>query len=612
MGVIKDRHGTYYAQQRVPETLQAAVARVLGSEKPRQVFLKKSLGTKVLKEASVRAKIIQVGFDQVLKRASDLTAPRNVLPNKRQSLNSAEIVRMAEAFLGQLLAEDEERRFGGRASTVRAVEWIKRNDEPNFVLPYPIESVPEFGVTSEQLADNRQQNTEALTFARELLAMGDINAVEDQIAMLLDKFQIDLDRKSASYRELGTAVLSAYVRACEAISKRDAGEPVPTPEVLNRLSVNSGTIEDAFEGWKKERERPEGTVHEYGRAVAMFVQLHGNIPLLGIKRSHARMFREALQLVPRFRKGALLKASLPELSDYGRTHPAEQKVTPGTVNKQIGAVQAIAGWGRHNGLVPEDAPWSDPFEEMRLEEEQSQRAPFDVRDLQTIFNTPLFTAHELPVGAKGDAGIWLPLLALFAGARQAEYAGLRVSDIREDEETGIPFMWFTRDAKAGRRLKTRSSERVVPVHPQLIKLGFLKYVETRRKAGDRAWLFPTVAPDQKGALRAWAKWWGRHLRDHVGVRDTNKVFHSFRHGFQDALRQATPDEELRDALAGRSSGKSVSRRYGAKAMVERWGVKALKEAIDKISYPGLDLSRVKIKSEKGRRAPLTGKKTKLP
>lgn len=52
-----------------------------------------------------------------------------------------------------------------------------------------------------------------------------------------------------------------------------------------------------------------------------------------------------------------------------------------------------------------------------------------------------------------------------------------------------------------------------------------------------------------------------------------------------------PDEELRDALAGRSSGKSVSRTYGAKAMLERWSVKALKAAVDKISYPGLDLSR---------------------
>ena len=48
-----------------------------------------------------------------------------------------------------------------------AAEWIKRNEEPDFVLPYPIESVPEFGVTPERLADSRQQNADALTFARE-------------------------------------------------------------------------------------------------------------------------------------------------------------------------------------------------------------------------------------------------------------------------------------------------------------------------------------------------------------------------------------------------------------------------------------------------------------
>src|SRR6185295_3880606 len=136
--------------------------------------------------------------------------------------------------------------------------------------------------------------------------------------------------------------------------------------------------------------------------------------------------------------------------------------------------------------------WSDPFNEMRLEEEQSQREPFDARDLQTIFNAPLFTEHKLPVGAKGVAGIWLPLLALFAGARQAEYAGLRVSDVREHEQTGVPLMWFTRDLKAGRRLKTKSSERVVPVDPQLISIGFLDYVAARRKTGEHAWLFPTV------------------------------------------------------------------------------------------------------------------------
>src|SRR4029077_18302922 len=94
MGVIKDRHGTYYAQQRVPEPLQAAVARVLGSNKPRRVFLKKSLGTKVLKDANVRAKPVLAGFDHIIKQASDLVAAKNApKPPKRKSLNHTEMAR---------------------------------------------------------------------------------------------------------------------------------------------------------------------------------------------------------------------------------------------------------------------------------------------------------------------------------------------------------------------------------------------------------------------------------------------------------------------------------------------------------------------------------------
>lgn len=564
MGLIKDRHGTYHAQRKVPERLQEAVARVLKSDKPKQVFLKKSLGTKVLREANVAATHVLADFNRTLATAEALLKERPVVA----TLTDAMIKRMAEWVYATTLREDETLRFSGKLETTGP------NGE---------------NVNADALGDIVQE-------CRQQFASGDVSFAEQRAQSALVAFDITLDQSCTAYQSLCIESAKAFLKALDDIGNRYEGVIIETPRLPDSRVLGGhgegGTLKEAFEGWKKERDRPEGTVHEYGRAIEMFVQLHGNLPILEIKRSHARTFREALQLVPKSRKGALLKASLPELSEYGRAHPSAQKVSPGTVNKQLGALQAIAGWGRHNGLVPEDAPWSDPFEEMRLEEEQSQREPFDAHDLQTIFNAPLFTEHKLPVGAKGEAGIWLPLLALFAGARQAEYAGLRVYDIREDGNARVPLMWFTRDTKAGRRLKTKSSERVVPVHPQLIEIGFLDYVALRRKEGEQAWLFPTVAPDQKGALRAWAKWWGRHLRDHVGVKDTNKVFHSFRHGFQDALRQATPDEELRDALAGRSSGKSVSRRYGAKAMLERWGVKALKAAIDKINYPGLDLSRV--------------------
>jgi len=127
----------------------------------------------------------------------------------------------------------------------------------------------------------------------------------------------------------------------------------------------------------------------------------GNLTILEIKRSHARTFREALQLVPKARKGSLLKASLPELSEYGRAHPTVTKVSAGTVNKQLGAVQAIAGWGYHNGLVPEDATWADPFSEMRLEEEQSERAPFDAKDLQTFSMRRCFRNERDTCGSAG-------------------------------------------------------------------------------------------------------------------------------------------------------------------------------------------------------------------
>jgi uncharacterized protein DUF6538/SOS response associated peptidase (SRAP) len=90
MGLIKDRHGTYYAQQRVPERLQEAVARVLKLDKPRLVFLKRSLGTKATKEANTRAKPVQMEFDRVLQSAEALLSAKPV----RKSLSAIEIRRM--------------------------------------------------------------------------------------------------------------------------------------------------------------------------------------------------------------------------------------------------------------------------------------------------------------------------------------------------------------------------------------------------------------------------------------------------------------------------------------------------------------------------------------
>ena len=70
------------------------------------------------------------------------------------------------------------------------------------------------------------------------------------------------------------------------------------------------------------------------------------------------------------------------------------------------------------------------------------------------------------------------------------------------------------------------------------------------------------------------------------------MFHSFRHGFKDALRAAGVSEDVNDALTGHAGGNSIARGYGAKDMVRRFGLRTLADAVSKARYPGLDLSDV--------------------
>ena len=99
------------------------------------------------------------------------------------------------------------------------------------------------------------------------------------------------------------------------------------------------------------------------------------------------------------------------------------------------------------------------------------------------------------------------------------------------------------------------------------------------------------ASDTQG-VRAWSKWFGRYLRD-VGIKDRSKVFHSFRHGFKDALRSGKVGRELHDALTGHSTRGDVSQDYGSKDMTVRFGWETLAEAIAKAGYPGLDFTKLK-------------------
>jgi integrase len=246
-------------------------------------------------------------------------------------------------------------------------------------------------------------------------------------------------------------------------------------------------------------------------------------------------------------------------------------------------------------MVPEDLPWADPFSKMRLKEAGSDRDAFTIDELNKLLASSVFTEMDRPAPGRGEAAFWLPLLALYSGARRADLASLQVKNV--DDVEGVPCFTFEEDKIIGKRLKTPTAIRTVPVHPQLIELGWLHYVDdVRHRDGVDAWLFAPISPQAVGALKAWTKWFGRYLRS-IGITDRRKVFHSFRHSFKDALRAAEVSEDLNDALLGQKNS-SVGRTYGAKQksgakdILRRFGMERLKSAVYAVEYEGLRLSQV--------------------
>jgi hypothetical protein len=206
----------------------------------------------------------------------------------------------------------------------------------------------------------------------------------------------------------------------EAIKRRAEGQPVETPPLRaigSTAPTTGAALTAAFEGWKRDGNPSPRTLQDFEYAVRLFGQLHGDMPVAQIRRSHAREFREALRNVPvrRLRTGRLRNATLPELAQWGHEHPEAQKIAPTTINKLLGGVQAVARWARSEDLVPDE--WSDPFADIRIDVDESERAPFELDELRLIFNSPVFSEGARPAGGQDEAAFWLPLLALLTGAR---------------------------------------------------------------------------------------------------------------------------------------------------------------------------------------------------
>jgi integrase len=146
-----------------------------------------------------------------------------------------------------------------------------------------------------------------------------------------------------------------------------------------------------------------------------------------------------------------------------------------------------------------------------------------------------------------------PLLAYYQGMRREEYCGLGVSEIITDNDSH-PYLHIV--PNEFRRLKNPQSRRSLALHPELIRLGFLDYVEALKKVGqDR--VFPDLYSPGTSSLLG-----DRLYKELESLRKAlNITPHQFRHLFNDGLKQKGVAEEFRADLMGHVGDSETTERY---------------------------------------------------
>jgi integrase len=465
-----------------------------------------------------------------------------------------------------LRVENDHEAFRQLAKPTRTIELT-----PDFLESFPKLWMHEFfrfddhlrfnGLSREEFELHGKGITGIEARTADDLARGDVALTEKTLRYFLRNRNLTIvpEADPKAYRTLLLKLLKVQRLAFKAQQERQRGEVVETPPAPHIAEVSDTSGEPAqdenpltnvLKRWAKERQPKSKTLHEFGLVVRRFVELHGDLPVQRITRGQVVALKNKL---------------------------VEEGKAPGTIIKQLGGIRAILQWAYVN-----DAIHANPADRVSVavaKVQKKSRVSYEVEDLNHIFSLPVFTEGERPTGGAGEAAYWLPILSLFTGARESELGQLRGRDVKRSAD-GIDFIELTDEAEGG-SVKTNTSRRRVPLHPDVIHLGFLQFA--KKTKGD-APLFPELRADVHGVITGnWSKWYGRYIRAN-GLTDPRKVFHSFRHSFKDACREAGIDESIHDALTGHAGG-GEGRSYGG----EMHPLAPLAKAIKKVRYKGLKL-----------------------
>jgi len=400
--------------------------------------------------------------------------------------------------------------------------------------------------------------------------------------------------RAGTGRIVDTTLITTSARATTIHQSAGSGtsasaNAMPGPSTRTIADVYDRFIADPRHTWSKRTAIAHGTTRKW------IIEAFGNeTPLGDITREGCREFVELLRNMPRHADKRFPDMTIREAVASSKAKGDPRLINTANMNAYLNRFGGLMNWAINEGYINRN-----PLKGLKLRDpvrKRDKRNPFSTEQLRQIFGAPIFTGcrdDENGYSVPGDqrprrARFWVPLIALFSGLRMNEICQLEVRDVQDIEGIACfrvaPGVSHTGQEK---RVKTSASERIVPVHDELVRFGFLAFAEAQRLRGETS-LFPELPLGHLGyRSTSLSRWFSRFLINADAVAPLT-CFHSFRHNFRDALREAKIDRDLALVLGGWTTdgkGTSIADNYGS-----GYGSMVLAQALNSVRYPTLDLT----------------------
>lgn len=562
-----NRHGTYYFRIVTPIRLRLTFGL--------QREIRRSLKTDSLRLALRRARQYAARFETAFDKVLSVADQDDYVPTEEDVVLYNELIEQAEtagawASLPAELAQKAE-------STISEEEW------------HTIAIEQRWAAIAEALTGNakREIPTSQKALAARLFSAGNgipATRFRKQLPKLLDELLLQ------QLKEHGAAVVPSI--------------PVSVPVTPHTPGPTLYKLWELLRETDQRLNRKKSAsshADEKGIALKLTI-LSGNRPFGSLALEEINQLYLLAQKIKNLRGKKTPPPESPIESIIASTE--DDLISAGTIEKIFVRLSVLHKFAYQKGYTTVDPAKTEvPYitEDKRIERKDK---PFTSKELDAIFSGYLYQGTD-----SGSANLvfpyqfWLPLLGLFTGGRLNELCQLETEDIAKEEDTNI---WFALLIDNGTKsLKNKGSIRSIPIHEELIRIGFLDFVDEARREGRKnlfsdgltlektkgwggsATTFFTRMPSSSTKYGGYFYKVGIRKRLADGKPDAKK-FHAFRHTFTDLLRNTGEHiETLIPVFTGHAAeNKNQSDEYGS-----GYWLSTLHQALHTVRFPP-DLTRI--------------------